>query len=111
MKGTEKQVAWAKDIKEKWIVLTEAMRDSPSEKYQMWRTSHESGAAPEFDADAIIAMINAMDDAAEIIDNRNTRIADMYAKHVGFDDYPEWVPDGPDPFDGGTWVYKNQSKK
>lgn len=76
MKGTEKQIAWAEDLKEKAIAALEWMRENPSnpgkENLEMWNKG----------IDFQIGRINSVEYAGKLID---------VLRFVNFNDTPEKV--------------------
>lgn len=98
MKGSEKQVAYAKDIIAKRVSMVEAINSGKISKC-WWATNHASGATPEFNFDNVCEFLNSMTDAVEVIESIDEKVADLYAKHIGFK-YPELTTDydESDPF-------------
>lgn len=97
MNGTEKQVEFAKEIIEKRMAVITSINEGRLSK-SWWATNHVSGDVPDFNFDKVCEFLHSMTDAASIIESRNEKTADLYAKHIGFkyteqnNDYDESDP-------------------
>lgn len=92
MKGTEKQINWAKQIiADRKVMANELV--SKSAYWNGYRTEY-----PAFDFSAVIEMLDSLDDAAEIISNRDKGLIDLYIAHIGWKAPEKQINASDDPF-------------
>ena len=95
MIGTQKQIEWANQIIADRLVVANAIATKPGFS-GYWALSLVD--YPEFNLAALTEMLNEMNDAAEIINNREKSLVELYINHTGWTAPVRPAPATDDPF-------------